>query len=217
MTSDVRGEVKRDLTVTMIVTGAHTTNHFLQLVLPPLFPLLKVTYDVSYTDLGLLMALFYVASGLCQTPAGFEVAIDSGTHSLATSKRANTECRRKAECQLHAGDPGVVNTLTNLIGHKHLATQSSAPVIYVIVVKSTSAQKNSFSAMDFLISNEWAVVALGYAAGAALTAFFLLVQPVYERDARWKWTLDLAIFVMSILWPITLPLYLWAFLRRGRR
>jgi hypothetical protein len=71
--------------------------------------------------------------------------------------------------------------------------------------------------MDFLISNEWAVVALGYAAGAALTAFFLLVQPVYERDARWKWTLDLAIFVMSILWPITLPLYLWAFLRRGRR
>jgi MFS transporter, FSR family, fosmidomycin resistance protein len=41
--------------------------------LPPLFPLLKVTYGVSYTDLGLLMALFYVASGLCQTPAGFLV------------------------------------------------------------------------------------------------------------------------------------------------
>jgi MFS transporter, FSR family, fosmidomycin resistance protein len=59
--------------VTTIVTGAHTTNHFLQLVLPPLFPLLKVTYGVSYTDLGLLMALFYVASGLCQTPAGFLV------------------------------------------------------------------------------------------------------------------------------------------------
>ena len=59
--------------MTTIVTGAHTTNHFLQLVLPPLFPLLKVTYDVSHTDLGLLMALFYVASGLCQTPAGFLV------------------------------------------------------------------------------------------------------------------------------------------------
>jgi len=73
MTYDVRGELKRDLKVTTIVTGAHTTNHFLQLVLPPLFPLLKVTYGVSYTDLGLLMALFYVASGLCQTPAGFLV------------------------------------------------------------------------------------------------------------------------------------------------
>jgi MFS family permease len=73
MTYDVRGELKRDLKVTTIVTGAHTTDHFLQLVLPPLFPLLKVTYGVSYTDLGLLMALFYVASGLCQTPAGFLV------------------------------------------------------------------------------------------------------------------------------------------------
>ena len=59
--------------MTTIVTGAHTTDHFLQLVLPPLFPLLKVTYGVSYTDLGLLMALFYVASALCQTPAGFLV------------------------------------------------------------------------------------------------------------------------------------------------
>ena len=73
MTYGVRGELKRDLKVTTIVTGAHTTDHFLQLVLPPLFPLLKVTYGVSYTDLGLLMALFYVASGLCQTPAGFLV------------------------------------------------------------------------------------------------------------------------------------------------
>ena len=73
MTYDVRGELKRDLKVTTIVTGAHTTDHFLQLVLPPLFPLLKVTYGVSYTDLGLLMALFWVASGLCQTPAGFLV------------------------------------------------------------------------------------------------------------------------------------------------
>jgi MFS transporter, FSR family, fosmidomycin resistance protein len=73
MTYNSRGELKRDLKVTTIVTGAHTTDHFLQLVLPPLFPLLKVTYGVSYTDLGLLMALFYVASGLCQTPAGFLV------------------------------------------------------------------------------------------------------------------------------------------------
>jgi MFS transporter, FSR family, fosmidomycin resistance protein len=73
MMYDVRGELKRDLKVTTLVTGAHTTDHFLQLVLPPLFPLLRVTYGVSYTDLGLLMALFYVASGLCQTPAGFLV------------------------------------------------------------------------------------------------------------------------------------------------
>jgi hypothetical protein len=76
--------------------------------------------------------------------------------------------------------------------------------------------KNSCSAMGFSISYEWAVVALGYTAGAAFTASFLLMQPVYENNARSRWTLDLAIFVMSILWPIALPLYWWAMRRRGR-
>jgi hypothetical protein len=69
--------------------------------------------------------------------------------------------------------------------------------------------------MGFLISDEWAVVALGYAAGAALTVLFLLMQPINKNDARSRWTLDLAIFVMSILWPIALPLYWWAMRRRG--
>jgi len=68
--------------------------------------------------------------------------------------------------------------------------------------------------MGFSISDEWAVVALGYAAGAALTVFFLLMQPIDENDTRSRWTLDLAIFVMSILWPIALPLYWWAMRRR---
>jgi len=70
--------------------------------------------------------------------------------------------------------------------------------------------------MGFSISDEWAVVALGYAAGAALTVFFLLMQPIDENDTRSRWTLDLAIFVMSIFWPIALPLYWWVFRRRGR-
>jgi hypothetical protein len=69
MTDDVRGELKRDLKVTTLVASAHTTDHFLQLVLPPLFPLLKVTYGVSYTDLGLLMTLFYAPSGLLTVAA----------------------------------------------------------------------------------------------------------------------------------------------------
>ena len=73
MVDDVRGELRRDLKVTTLVTSAHATDHFLQLVLPPLFPLLKATYGVSYTELGLLMTLFYASSGLCQTPAGFLV------------------------------------------------------------------------------------------------------------------------------------------------
>lgn len=52
---------------------AHAFSHFFQLVLPPLFPVLREEFAVSYTELGLLMTLFYAVSGLSQTPAGFLV------------------------------------------------------------------------------------------------------------------------------------------------
>lgn len=73
MTDQAIATWNRDAKVIALVAGAHTTDHFLQLVLPPLFPLLKATYGVSYTELGLLMTLFYATSGLSQTPAGFLV------------------------------------------------------------------------------------------------------------------------------------------------
>src|SRR5437868_13028066 len=48
-------------------------SHFFQLVLPPLFPLLRAEFDVSYATLGALVSTFYVASALCQFGAGFAV------------------------------------------------------------------------------------------------------------------------------------------------
>jgi MFS family permease len=56
-----------------LVGAAHFSSHFFQLALPPLFPLLRHDFGVSYTQLGLLMGLFYAASGLGQTVSGFLV------------------------------------------------------------------------------------------------------------------------------------------------
>ena len=67
------GTIARDARVTGVVGVAHFTSHFFQIVLPPLFPLLKDHWQVSYTELGLMMTLMYAASGLAQTPAGFLV------------------------------------------------------------------------------------------------------------------------------------------------
>ena len=66
-------ELRRDIKVISLVGLAHGLSHFYQLVLAPLFPLLKVAFGVSFTELGLMMTIFYVVSGLCQTPAGFLV------------------------------------------------------------------------------------------------------------------------------------------------
>ena len=67
------GTFRRDVKIIGLISSAHCLSHFFQLVLPPLFPLLKAEFDVSYTTLGALVSVFYVASGLCQFGAGFAV------------------------------------------------------------------------------------------------------------------------------------------------
>ncbi len=63
----------RDLKVIGLVGLAHLGSHFFHLLLPPLFPMLRAAFEVSYVELGLLVTTFFVTSGLAQTPAGFLV------------------------------------------------------------------------------------------------------------------------------------------------
>ena len=56
-----------------LVSGAHGISHFYQLVLPPLFPILHFEEGYSFTELGLLIAIFYLVSGVVQPLAGFLV------------------------------------------------------------------------------------------------------------------------------------------------
>src|SRR6266700_8154123 len=64
---------RRDARVIGVIGVAHGLSHFFQLVLPPLFPLLRAEFGVSYATLGALVSVFYVASGGCQFGAGFAV------------------------------------------------------------------------------------------------------------------------------------------------
>lgn len=59
--------------VILPICTAHFFSHFFQFLMPPLFPLLKLSYGVSFTELGLLVTAYYGASGFAQTPAGFIV------------------------------------------------------------------------------------------------------------------------------------------------
>jgi MFS transporter, FSR family, fosmidomycin resistance protein len=64
---------RRDARVIGLVGVAHGLSHFFQLALPPLFPLLRAEFDVSWTLLGALVSVFYAASGIVQFIAGFWV------------------------------------------------------------------------------------------------------------------------------------------------
>src|SRR5258708_15679864 len=67
------GSLRKDVRVVGLISRAHFFSHFYQLVLPPLFPLLKEEFGVSYAALGALTGLFFIASGCAQAPAGFLV------------------------------------------------------------------------------------------------------------------------------------------------
>jgi MFS family permease len=64
-----RGDAK----VIGVVGIAHGTSHFFHLLLPPLFPWLMPDFHLSYTQVGALMTVFFVVSGLGQALAGFVV------------------------------------------------------------------------------------------------------------------------------------------------
>jgi MFS family permease len=75
-------ELRRDTWVIGLISTAHGFSHFFQLVLPPLFPLLKDVLGVSYQGLGLLTMVFYAVSGVAQPAAGFLVDRFGARHVL---------------------------------------------------------------------------------------------------------------------------------------
>ncbi|OYY52504.1 MAG: MFS transporter, partial [Polaromonas sp. 39-63-203] len=65
--------LRHDAGVMGLVGTAHLISHFSQLLLAPLFPWLKEEFAVSYTELGLLMTIFFVVSSAVQALSGFAV------------------------------------------------------------------------------------------------------------------------------------------------
>ena len=64
---------RRDAQVIGLVGIAHGTSHFFHLILAPLFPWIKDAFGLSYAELGFLMTVFFIVSGIGQFLAGFLV------------------------------------------------------------------------------------------------------------------------------------------------
>lgn len=65
--------LRDDARVIGLVGLAHGVSHFYHLILASLFPWLKPAFNLSYAELGLLMTVFFVVSGIGQALAGFVV------------------------------------------------------------------------------------------------------------------------------------------------
>jgi MFS family permease len=62
--------LRADVRTIGLVGVAHLTSHFFQLVIPPMFPVLKAEFGLGFTELGFVMTLFFVVSAGFQTMAG---------------------------------------------------------------------------------------------------------------------------------------------------
>src|SRR5215468_7581983 len=63
----------RDARVNALLGAGHFLSHFYQLCLPPVFVAWQKAFDVSFAELGLVMAVMSAAAALLQTPMGFFV------------------------------------------------------------------------------------------------------------------------------------------------
>lgn len=65
--------LQQDAAIIGLVGLAHGTSHFSHLLLAPLFPIFMRDFGLSFSDVGLLMSVFFVISGSGQAMAGFVV------------------------------------------------------------------------------------------------------------------------------------------------
>ncbi len=69
----IASSARGDATVIGLIGLAHGTSHFFHLLLPPLFPTFSREFGLNYSELGLLVTVFFVISGVGQALAGFLV------------------------------------------------------------------------------------------------------------------------------------------------
>jgi MFS transporter, FSR family, fosmidomycin resistance protein len=72
-TASVPVSARADFTVISLIGLAHGTSHFFHMLLPPLFPTFAREFGLNYSQLGLLVTVFFVISGVGQALAGFVV------------------------------------------------------------------------------------------------------------------------------------------------
>lgn len=73
LVSSASTPLRDDARVIGLVGAAHAASHFGHLLLPVMFPVFVDEFGLRYSELGLLMTVFFVVSGLGQACAGFLV------------------------------------------------------------------------------------------------------------------------------------------------
>jgi MFS family permease len=182
--------LQQDAAVIGLVGLAHASSHFSHLLLPLMFPVFIKEFGFSYSELGLLMSVFFVVSGLGQACAGFVVDRLGARPLLFTAK---------AIFVLTCVSASMVTGYAGLVGVAALAGLGNAtfhPVDFTILNQRVSAPRlgYAFSAHGLTGNLGWAAAPLYLASmtsafgwrnaylGAAILYALILLLLVWKRD-----------------------------------
>jgi MFS family permease len=178
--------LKQDASIIGLVGLAHASSHFGHLLLPPLFPVFMTEFGLSFSQLGALMSVFFVVSGLGQASAGFVVDklgarpllfVALGLFALAASLASTV-----------TGYGGLI-WVAALAG---LANATFHPVDFTILNQRVSAPRlgHAFSAHGLTGNLGWALAPVFFAGITALRGW----RTAYVAAAM------LYLVVLAVMW-----------------
>jgi FSR family fosmidomycin resistance protein-like MFS transporter len=180
-----------DVAVIGLVGLAHASSHFSHLLLPLMFPVFMKTFGLSYSELGFLMSVFFVVSGMGQASAGFVVdrfgarpVMYGSLLVLSLACVVASFAESYTGLMLAAAMLGVGNCSFHPVDFTILNQRVSAPRLgYAFSAHGLTGNLGWAVAPVFMVSLstmfDWRVAYLG--AGMAFLSILLLL--VWQRDA----------------------------------
>ncbi len=178
--------LKQDATIIGLVGLAHAASHFGHLLLPPLFPVFMVEFGLSFSQLGALMSVFFVVSGIGQASAGF-VVDKVGARPMLFSALALF-----AVAALLASTVTGYSGLLMVAALAGLANATFHPVDFTILNQRVSAPRlgHAFSAHGLTGNLGW----------AAAPVFFATMTALSNWRAAYVVAALLYVGVLSLMW-----------------
>ena len=192
MTTAATLSLRQDVRTIGLIGLAHGSSHFFHMLLPPLFPFLIKDFGYSYSELGLLLSVFFVVSGTGQALSGFLVD-KVGARPVLFAALSSF-----AAAGLVAGSAGGYAGLVLAAVLAGLGNAPFHPVDFTILNKRVSPQRlgHGFSVHGISGNLGWATAPVFMAGiatatgswrmaclGGAALALLVLAIMVWNRDA----------------------------------
>lgn len=192
--------LRQDLRTISLIGLAHGTSHFFHMLLPPLFPAFIREFGLSYSELGLLVTVFFVVSGVGQALAGFLVdrvgarpVLFAALGCFVAAAVATAAAQGYGGLALAAGLAGLGNSPFHPVDFTILNKRVSAPRLgHAFSVHGITGNLGWGLAPVFLItlsevSGSWRMAALGAGVLALCVLGLMLAQREVIDDRAGEW------------------------------